>query len=234
MEGTSYLPFFLVIFSSSTFIISYLIALFKHDVDVIFPYISDTGAQPPESCIFGLLTVITAFAGFATMYARYKFVEKLNESCVLVSPALNKGAFWIGNLSCLGMCIVATFQETIITAVHDAGALLFFVTGVLYTILQTIISYKTYPHGCSMALRYIRTVIAVIGLLAAFPTIICAFFVTQTTLHRKPEDEDYVFHLVSAVSEWVVAFSFIFFFLTYIQDFRMFTLKLQINFVDYS
>ncbi|CAB1345966.1 unnamed protein product [Coregonus sp. 'balchen'] len=46
--------------------------------------------------------------------------------------------------------------------------------------------------------------------------------------------QDYVFHLVSAVSEWIVAFSFIFFFFTYIHDFKKFTLKLRTEFVDYS
>lgn len=48
--------------------------------------------------------------GMATMYARYKFVEKLNETAGGVPPALNQAAFWIGMLSCLGMCFVATFQ----------------------------------------------------------------------------------------------------------------------------
>ncbi|CAB1345961.1 unnamed protein product, partial [Coregonus sp. 'balchen'] len=72
-----------------------------------------------------------------------------------------------------------------------------------------------------------RTGIATIAFLAVSPsilennTVICAVFVTQTTLHRKTEDEDYVFHLVSAVSEWIVAFSFLFFFIfTYIHDFK--------------
>ncbi|XP_029521723.1 DNA damage-regulated autophagy modulator protein 1 [Oncorhynchus nerka] len=234
LEGICFLPTFLVIWSSSTFIVSYLIALFEHDVDVIFPYISDTGAEPPESCVFGLMTVITAFAGMATMYARYKFVEKLNEKAGGVPPVLNQAALWIGMLSCLGMCFVATFQETTITTVHDAGALLFFVSGVLYTILQSIISYKSFPYGCSLALCRVRTGIATIAFLAVFPTVVCAVFVTQTTLHRKTEDEDYVFHLVSAVSEWIVAFSFIFFFFTYIHDFKKFTLKLRTQFVDYS
>ncbi|CAB1345967.1 unnamed protein product [Coregonus sp. 'balchen'] len=146
--------------------------------------------------------------GMATMYARYKFVEKLNEKAGGVPPALNQAAFWIGMLSCLGMCFVVTFQS--------------------------IISYKAYPYGCSLALCHTRTGIATIAFLAVSPTVICAVFVTQTTLHRKTEDEDYVFHLVSAVSEWIVAFSFIFFFFTYIHDFKKFTLKLRTEFVDYS
>lgn len=38
-QGLCFLPAFLVIWSSSTFIVSYLIALLRRDVDIIFPYI---------------------------------------------------------------------------------------------------------------------------------------------------------------------------------------------------
>uniref|UniRef100_A0A8C7TJL0 DNA-damage regulated autophagy modulator 1 n=1 Tax=Oncorhynchus mykiss TaxID=8022 RepID=A0A8C7TJL0_ONCMY len=216
MKGMCFLPVFLVIWSSSTFIVSYIIALFEHDLGFILPYISEIGAEPPESCIFGLMTVITACAGMATMYARYKFVEKLNETAGGVPPALNQAAFWIGMLSCLGMCFVATFQETTIIQVHDAGAILFFVSGVLYTILQSIISYKAFPYGCSLALCRVRTGMATMAFLAVPPISIRPFLSLQ----------DNVFHLVSAVSEWIVVFSFIFFFFTYIHDFKVSFLSL--------
>ncbi|XP_071357976.1 DNA damage-regulated autophagy modulator protein 1 [Trachinotus anak] len=231
MQGLCFLPVFLVIWSSSTFVTSYLIAIFRKDVDLIFPYISDTGANPPESCIFGLMTFISACAGAATMYARYKFVEKLNEGARVVRPCLNKSALVLGMLSCFSMCIVATFQETTITKVHDAGALLFFVSGVLYIIIQSVISY---PFGSSTGVFRARVVISIIAALAFFPTVICAFFVKQTTLHRDKGDQDYPFHVASAVCEWVVAFSFVCFFLTYIDDFKLFTLRVHTEFEDLS
>ncbi|XP_041637167.1 DNA damage-regulated autophagy modulator protein 1 [Cheilinus undulatus] len=230
MQGLCFLPAFLVIWSSCTFIISYLIALFRHDVDLIFPYISDTGAEPPESCIFGLMTFISACAGIATIYARYKYVEKLSEETRVVSPCLNKSALYIGMISCLGMCIVASFQELTVTEAHDFGALVFFVSGVLYIILQTAVSYKAFPYGSSMSVIRVRLCVAIIATLAFFPTVICAFFVKQTELHRDPEDKDYPYHLASAVCEWTVAFSFICFFLTYIDDFKLFTLKVKTEF----
>lgn len=231
-QGLCFLPAFLVIWSSSTFIVSYIIALFRGDVDVIFPYISDTGAKPPESCIFGLMTFISACAGISTIYARYKFVEKLSADTGMVSPHLNKTALVLGLLSCLGMCIVATFQETLVTAVHDIGAILFFVSGVLYIILQSVISFRAYPFGSSICVCRVRVGIAILAVLAFFPTLICAFYVKQTTLHRDKEDEDYPFHVASAVCEWIVAFSFICFFLTYIDDFKLFTLRVKTENVE--
>ncbi|XP_041833788.1 DNA damage-regulated autophagy modulator protein 1 [Melanotaenia boesemani] len=231
-QGLCFLPAFLVIWSSCTFIISYLIALFRHDVDIIFPYISDTGANPPESCIFGLMTFISACAGTATIYARYKFVEKLTEETGLVRPSLNKASLWLGVISCLGMCIVATFQETAVTLVHDLGALVFFISGILYTILQSVISFNAYPYGSSKTVCGIRLGVAVFAAVALFPTVICAFFVKQTTLHRHAEDKDYPYHVASAVCEWIVAFSFVCFFLTYIDDFKMFTLRVKAEYKE--
>ncbi|KAA8580297.1 DNA damage-regulated autophagy modulator protein 1 [Etheostoma spectabile] len=224
-QGLCFLPAFLVTWSSSTFIISYIIAIYRHDVDVIFPYISDTGANPPESCIFGLMTFISACAGMATIYAMYKLVEKMSADTRVVSPCLNKTALWFGMFSCLGMCVVATFQETTVTVVHDIGALVFFLSGIAYITLQSVISYYVYPFGSSLGVCRARSGIATLAILAFFPTVICAYFVKQTTLHRDTGDKDYPFHVASAVCEWTVAFSFICFFLTYIEDFKLFTLR---------
>nr|XP_046234447.1 DNA damage-regulated autophagy modulator protein 1 [Scatophagus argus] len=230
MQGLCFLPAFLVSWSSCTFLISYIIAVFRHDVDVIFPYISDTGATPPESCIFGLMTFISACAGIATIYARFKFVEKLSDGAVV--KRLNKAALGLGLISCLGMCIVASFQETTVPIGHDIGALLFFVTGIVYIILQSIITHYASPLGSSISVFRIRCMIAVLAALALFPTIICAIFVKTTELHRHKEDEDYRFHIVSAVCEWIVAFSFIFFFFTYIHDFKLFTLRVTTEYEE--
>lgn len=227
MQGLCFLPAFLVIWSSGTFILSYIIAIARDDVDIIFPYISDTAAKPPESCIFGLMTFIAACAGIATIYARYKFVEKLSEETRVVGPSLNKAALWVGMVSCLGMCIVATFQEITCVVAHDIGALLFFVSGVLYTFLQSIISYSAYPFGSSMRVCRARMGFTIIAIVALIPTVVCAFYVKGTVLHRHTEDKDYPYHIASAVCEWVVAFSFICFFLTYIEDFKLFTLRVK-------
>ncbi|XP_047245350.1 DNA damage-regulated autophagy modulator protein 1 [Girardinichthys multiradiatus] len=232
MQGLCFLPVFLVVWSSCTFIVPYLIALFRGDVDIIFPYISDTGANPPESCIFGLMTFISACAGCATIYTRYKYVEKLSEQNSLVKPCLNKATLLLGIIACFGMCIVATFQETVVTSVHDFGALTFFITGVVYIILQSVLSFKAYPYGSSICVCRARLVIATIAAAAFFPTVICAYFVTQTTLHRHTYDKDYRFHVVSAVCEWIVAFSFICFFLTYIEDFKIFKLQVRTEYQD--
>ncbi len=44
------------------------------------------------------------------MYAEFKFVERVHETTGAVSPCLNKASFAFGIVSCVGMCLVATFQ----------------------------------------------------------------------------------------------------------------------------
>ncbi|KAI5100219.1 DNA damage-regulated autophagy modulator protein 1 [Silurus meridionalis] len=221
LEGVCILPTFLVLWSSCTFVVNYLIAIFKRDVDVVFPFISDTGATPPESCIFGLMATISAFAGFTTMFARYKFVQNLIERTGGVSPHLNKTALVIAAISCIGMCFVATFQETEVMVVHDLGALTFFIFGVAYIILQTVISYKAYPYGSSKRMCHIRAIFSVVACLAVIPTLACAAFLQTNKLHWNTEDKGYTLHAVSSVSEWIAAFTFVFFFFTYIQEFKV-------------
>ncbi|CAI5636180.1 unnamed protein product [Oreochromis niloticus] len=204
-QGLCALPAFLVVWSSATFIICYIIAIYRHDVDVIFPYISDTGVSPPESCIFGLMTFISACAGVGTIYARYKHVELLREDAT---------------------------NETVLQIVHDIGAILFFVGGIVYIILQCVISFRAYPYGSSKNVLCVRVAIASLAAVAFIPTAICAFYVKQTELHRQKHDEDYPFHVASAVCEWIVAFTFVFFFFTYIHDFKFFTLRVKAELED--
>lgn len=130
-------------------------------------------------------------------------MQKLAELMRLACPRLNKAAFVIGMLSCLGMCVVATFQvsvhtcwrwnspslkntsnavayshffcafqETAVANVHRAGALLFFISGVVYMILQCIISCYTSPFGASVTLCRVRVGITVIASLAFLPSIL--------------------------------------------------------------
>ncbi|XP_026065535.1 DNA damage-regulated autophagy modulator protein 1-like [Carassius auratus] len=234
MEGMCFLPIFSVIWSSSTFIISYIIAICNGHVEVIFPYISDTGAIQPESGVFGFMSTIATFAIFATMYVEYKFVERVHETTGAVSPRLNKVSFAFGILSCVGILVVATFQNLTMMKTHDVGACLFFICGSIYAVIQSVISYRGHPYGCSKYTCHFRVFFAGLAVLAVLPTIICSVLVGPSGLHWHTNDEHYTLHLVSTVCEWITTFSFIFFFLTYIREFQQFTLKLTVNLIEYS
>ncbi len=57
-------------------------------------------------------------------------------------------------------------------AVHDLGALLFFLSGVVYTLIQSVISYQGLPYGCSKSVCRVRVFFAGLAALAALPSIL--------------------------------------------------------------
>ena len=62
-RGMAFLPIFFIIWTYLTFTISYMVAVFRGDIDPAFPYISDTGARRPESSVFGQMLNISAVFG---------------------------------------------------------------------------------------------------------------------------------------------------------------------------
>ncbi|XP_067855344.1 DNA damage-regulated autophagy modulator protein 1 isoform X1 [Heptranchias perlo] len=227
MIGTSYLPIVLVIWSCAAFVISFSIAVLTRHVDPLVPFISDTGTLPPERCIFGLMINISAFLGVVAMYVRYKLLKTLNKRKPSINPQLNIAALACGALGCFGMCIVANFQETALAPVHDVGALLSFVMGTVYLVLQTCISFKMMPYYHSRLVCGFRAALSIVSVIATIPMIVCYFLSRNSSLHWKPEEKGYGYHAASAVCEWLVAFSFNFFFLTYIRDFQGFTINVK-------
>nr|XP_020015408.1 DNA damage-regulated autophagy modulator protein 1-like [Castor canadensis] len=140
-----------------------------------FLFLSDTGTTPPESGIFGFMINFSAFLGAATMYTRYKIVEKQNQTSYFSTPVLNLVSLVLGLVGCIGMGIVANFQELAVPVVHDGGALLAFVCGVVYTLLQSIISYKSCPQWNSLLTCHVRMAISAVSCAAVVPSILFPF-----------------------------------------------------------
>ncbi|TKC48511.1 hypothetical protein EI555_003112 [Monodon monoceros] len=163
LRGMAFIPFLLVTWSSAAFIISYVVAVLSGHVNPFLPYISDTGTTPPESGIFGFMINFSAFLGAATMYTRYKAVEKQNQTSYFSTLVFNLLSLVLGLVGCIGMGIVANFQELAVPMVHDGGALLVFVCGVMYMLLQSIISYKSCLQWNSLSTCRIRMAISAVS-----------------------------------------------------------------------
>ncbi|OCT88743.1 hypothetical protein XELAEV_18017373mg [Xenopus laevis] len=199
LQGAAFLPSILVIWSSAGFLFSYIISVLIGHVPPFVPYISDTGTSPPESGVFGFMISVSAMLGAATMYTRYMILERQNLSIDFLPIYFNKISLAIGLFGCIGMGIVATFQEMAVPAVHDAGALITFICGVMYILLQSYISYKSCPTWNTRATCHIRMTVSLIAFIAV----------------------GYPYHLTSAICEWTVAFGFNMYFLTFIRDFQL-------------
>ncbi|KAM3927020.1 DNA damage-regulated autophagy modulator protein 1 [Leptodactylus fuscus] len=231
-NNAALLPCVLVIWSSAAFIVSYIFAVLEGHVVAFVPYISDTGTCIPESGVFGFMISVTAMLGAATMYARYKIIQAQNVRISFLSYWFNLTSLLIGILGCIGMGIVASFQETSVTTVHDVGALLTFICGIAYIFLQSIITFKACPQWSKKGTCYIRMTISVISIIALFPMIICASFDGMKFYRCEVGEEPSPYHQASAVCEWIVAFGFVTFFLTYIKEFQAVTLKITTEIQD--
>uniref|UniRef100_A0A8C5PYB6 DNA damage regulated autophagy modulator 1 n=1 Tax=Leptobrachium leishanense TaxID=445787 RepID=A0A8C5PYB6_9ANUR len=229
LKGAAALPSILVIWTSAAFITSYLISVLTGHVPPFVPYISDTGTNPPESGVFGFMISVSAMLGAATMYTRFLILQKQNSSIPIIKSWLNKVSFSIGFIACIGMWLVATFQETSVPVVHDIAAFFTFTFGVLYILLQSIISYQSCPERSKAYMCHIRIAISLLAAVAYIPMLVCVCLVGTAKGVWQPSDEGYQIHLVSAICEWIVAFGFVMYFLTYIRDFQCVSLTITME-----
>ncbi|XP_042322255.1 DNA damage-regulated autophagy modulator protein 2 [Sceloporus undulatus] len=233
-QGLSILPSALVIWSSASFLFSYITAVLLHHVDPLVPYISDAGTTPPERCLFGIMLNIAALLGIATMYVRYKQVSALipEEPKLL---RLNKVGIVLGMVSCFGLCIIANFQKSSVFSMHVIGACMTFGVGAIYILTQTILSYKMQPEIHGKGIFWIRLTVLLWCALSTGSMFISSMILYSglygtgliQKLHWDPQEKGYAFHIASTVSEWSLAFSFISFFFTYIRDFQKISLRTE-------
>lgn len=229
------LPAALVVWTAATFIFAYITAVILRHVDPLVPYISDTGTVAPERCVFGIMLNVSAFLGVATMYVRYKQLQALIDVSDTRLRLLNRVGFALGCCSSLGMCVVANFQKTTLFSMHLVGAMLTFGIGALYVFVQTLLSYHMQPHIHSKSVFWTRLSVGVWTLASIISMFVSSVIMYSTLpgvevnkkLHWTPGEPGYTPHIISTISEWSLALSFISFFLTYIRDFKKINLRAE-------
>uniref|UniRef100_A0A674C968 DNA-damage regulated autophagy modulator 2b n=1 Tax=Salmo trutta TaxID=8032 RepID=A0A674C968_SALTR len=222
-QGLCILPVALVLWTTATFIFDYITAVVLRHVDPLVPYISDTGTVAPERCVFGIMLDVSAFLGVATMYVRYKQVQALTDEEESKLHKLNVLGLVLGWTSSFGMCIVANFQKTTLFFMHLVGAILTFGVGALYILVQTLVSLYMQPHVHGKSIFLVRLSIGVWTFL--LPVVLLDFFSVFVSsvimysslpgvdvahkLHWIPGETGYIPHIISAISEWSLALSFL-------------------------
>lgn len=212
-----------------TFLITYSIAVENKHVPVWFPYISETGDFPPESCIFSILLNIEAFVMFVCIYVRYLQVyhyPELYPSAPEVNQKINLAGLILGWFSCLGLDLVANFQEMYVMSVHMIGAMMCFGCGTIYFITQAWISYKM-PKLASKRLIIIRCVLVAICVVATITTITTGSIAVSKVTGPKPEKKEpwdktrggWDWYIASTVSEWVLCVTYSFLICTFVPEF---------------
>ncbi|XP_021339669.1 DNA damage-regulated autophagy modulator protein 2-like isoform X1 [Mizuhopecten yessoensis] len=210
-----------------SFLITYAIAVSNGHVEAGFPYISDTGTLPPESCIFGQLLNIGALLAAWLVYIRYKQIQTaylpVNRQGLLRA---NTVAFILGLITAAGVSIVGNFQETNVMVVHIIGAFMAFGIGALYCFIQTGMSFKMAElPGSTPFIIKIRVLLCVLDTIC-FILMITATYVASLkqgmNLNWKPHHPGYAEHLVATISEWLIAIFIVLYFVTFYKEFHKF------------
>jgi len=215
-----------------TFLSTYAISVLLNHTELDFPYISDTGTRPPESCIFGQLVNIGALLVGITVYIRYKQVSEFCSSHQLSSRLrlINYLSLGIGWLGATGLSIIANFQETEVLAVHLTGAFMAFGFGTVYMWSQVLTSYLLYPlaHGkCTIVFRLglaVTNTVCFVVMLAAGVEANKQWHGDDPTKWNK-DDGGWSLHVVSTASEWIMAMAFDIFLLSLVPEFRKLVLE---------
>lgn len=221
------LPLSAFVLLPGTFIITYVIAVLLGHVEAEFPYISDTGTRPPESCIFSQLLNVCSLLLLGTVYVRYKEVEQYyRDHLSHESPWVlrtNRVALWLGCVAASGVSLVANFQETEALAVHACGAFLALGVGTVYTWVHTLMSFRMQPLVNGLAVARIRLALSSVATVAFLSAAVTAGL-SLTRFHGKdrtewrPEDGGYKLHVASTASEWLLALAVDLYLLTFVRE----------------
>ena len=221
------LPLSVFFIFPATCLTTYIISIVLGHTEAEFPYISDTAAYSPESCIFAQCINLGALLILLTVYVRYRQLKKLylHDSRQSLINRANKTALVFGCASALGMSLAANFQEVNVDAVHSAGAVLGFGGGTIYLWLQAVLSYRTDPVLNSLMVAHLRTGLALLATVFFIVASVCGVIASSRfdgidLTKFYPGNSGWAYHAASAAAEWVVAACFSLFMLTLVGEFR--------------
>ncbi|TKR77097.1 hypothetical protein L596_018132 [Steinernema carpocapsae] len=208
------------------FFVCYGIGVAKGNVNAWLPFISDGGAVPPQSCIFGLFLNLSAVFVVITVYLRHRQYMTFYARCSSFTGHWRRfsiAAMFSGFLIAVGISLVANFQEGRATYFwHNIGAMLAFWSGVFYGWCQIILAYILKPRMTPLWLNHTRTGCITCATFAVTTLFVCLLahpFVPKGTSPKpeipengiwlyEPGHPRYVNHIMTTFWEWILAIVF--------------------------
>ncbi|KAK4883292.1 hypothetical protein RN001_006611 [Aquatica leii] len=221
-----------------TFIVTYAIAVAKGHVYPIFPYISETGTMPPESCIFSQMLNVGAVLMFLNNYIRYRQIDfGIKSKYVNLSKKWNTVAVWIGTIVSVGISVVGNFQQTNMFVMHMIGATMSFGLAAIYFIIQTRISFAFQPmyhkfprYRIGRWVVYFRLILTVLYvtlfvMIFTFGRLGFKEFQGTNLLWWTEQDGGHTYRVTSTFSEWGLFFVMVMYVFTGTFEFKTVTFK---------
>ncbi|KAJ8977605.1 hypothetical protein NQ317_011777 [Molorchus minor] len=219
-----YFPIITALWFTLTYLVVYIVAVLLKHVDPLFPYISVAGTHPPESCIFGFMLNIATVLMFIVIYVRYQQLKFCPE--IEAPKYLNNLSFTLGILACLGVTLVANFQESNVISVHALGALFAFGCSTMYCCIQ---AWLTWRSNASLTLKLFRLLLCFVLISTFLNDFIFAplarkeYNGTSGTdmTNWKWQDGGYIFYLTATFSEWILAMTLNLYIFSMEREFKM-------------
>jgi len=234
----SYLPIFFAVWQLIGWIITYTVSLNNGHIDPVLPFISHTGVKLPESALFTLIHSVSSVTGALIIYIRFRQVQLFQPACQKHSRSLwkiNVISLGLGELASLGLFFVAYFPQdvnhSVVYWIHCSAAMLNFSTGVIYQLLQAVITRLMHPEVINIRYFWIRFAIAAFGICGYAISMTAGIVISVKTkdqketgwgasnLDWKSSSNTKNFLYAFAIGEWMVGIGFVLFFLTYYYDF---------------
>ncbi|KAL1425797.1 hypothetical protein MTO96_003501 [Rhipicephalus appendiculatus] len=162
--GVGWIPLVFGVVLAGGALLTFVWAVARGDVTPYMPFVSEAGADPPQSGFFSLCLFVAATFGLKCVLVRYQTVRSFNASCSKKMDAMNGAAAILAVVSFFGMAMVASFPMSDVPTVHSVAANVLFYGLFGYQIMQTIITYWMYPlfngrtnrHRADINLRFLR------------------------------------------------------------------------------
>lgn len=135
------------------------------------------------------------------------------------------------------LSVLWKFQDSIITGIHDVGAVVLFTFGGFYFWIQTIMTYLMKPYdvysSCLCHLRLILTTTISLCSIAFFTASAYGYkqFLQNSHNHDigqwRPGDGGYELHIIGNMCEWLTLFAFVGMSLTFVREFQQVSIEVK-------
>eukprot|EP00079_Xenopus_tropicalis_P031276 XP_017945047.1 PREDICTED: DNA damage-regulated autophagy modulator protein 1-like isoform X1 [Xenopus tropicalis] len=218
-------PFFIISVSFIGLLIYNMAAFFSG----LAPYTSGLRDFALANIAFTVLHGICCYIGAATMYARYTLLRHRSAESGKKRTWANVALLLLGLLACQAY-FLENFPVLAFQSAHIAGVLTATVCASAYTIINTVISYRTPPEKDGRVKCLLRLIISVTTVFflvigAAFAFMFIWMAPVNTQLYE-------IMNILRVTSEWLSTVTFYGYLATFATDFKIYGFTIPKNMKD--
>ncbi|XP_078055800.1 transmembrane protein 150A [Mustelus asterias] len=167
------------------------------------PFVSTSGMNLPESSLYSaVLNAVSVLFALVCIFRHAQIVDRKVDEVLL-----SKAAMIIGFFGSAGGFIAGNCNPSALMVLHYFGASLCFVSGCIYCVLQTALTFRLHITGKEFLLAPIRAVLTILQVVISISYL--AFFVNPDLKKQH----------IGAICEWTLATNFYVFIMLFAFEF---------------